>query len=63
VLQRQALLGFIPRSSVLEAVSDLLEKIGSADKAARSDPRCYDIRWLELLHEVKPVLDAFSTVL
>ncbi len=56
-------LGFIPRRSVLEAVSDLLEKIGSADKAALSDPRCYNIRWLELLHEVKPVLDAFSTVL
>jgi nucleoside-diphosphate-sugar epimerase len=56
-------LGFIPRRSVLEAVSDLLEKIGSADRAFLSDPRCYNIRWLELLHEVKPVLDAFSTVL
>jgi nucleoside-diphosphate-sugar epimerase len=56
-------LGFIPRISVLEAVSDLLEKVGSADRTSLTDPRCYNIRWLELLHEVKPVLDAFSTVL
>ncbi len=56
-------IGFIPRRSVLEAVSDLLEMIGSADRALLSDPRCYNIRWLELLHEVKPVLDAFSSVL
>ena len=56
-------LGFIPRLSVLEAVTDLLEKIGTADRAFLSDPRCYNIRWLELLHEVKPALDAFSSVL
>jgi nucleoside-diphosphate-sugar epimerase len=56
-------LGFIPRRSVLEAVSDLLEKIGSVDRAFLTDPKCYNIRWLELLHEVKPVLDAFSSVL
>jgi len=56
-------LGFIPRRSVLEAVSDLLERIGPADRAYLTDPRCYNIRWLELLHEVKPVLDAFSSVL
>jgi nucleoside-diphosphate-sugar epimerase len=56
-------LGFIPRRSVLEAVSDLLEKIDPNDRAFLTDPRCYNIRWLELLHEVKPVLDAFSTVL
>jgi nucleoside-diphosphate-sugar epimerase len=56
-------LGFIPRCSVLEAVSDLLERIGSADRAQLTDPRAYNIRWLELLHEVKPVLDAFSAVL
>lgn len=57
------MLGFIPRRSVLEAVSDLLSRIGTADRAHLTDPRCYNIRWLELLHEVKPVLDAFSSVL
>jgi nucleoside-diphosphate-sugar epimerase len=56
-------LGFIPRRSVLEAVSDLLSRIGTADRALLTDPRCYNIRWLQLLHEVKPVLDAFSSVL
>ncbi len=56
-------LGFSPRRSVLEAVSDLLERIDGDDRAALSDPRCYNIRWLELLHGIKPMLDAFSTVL
>jgi nucleoside-diphosphate-sugar epimerase len=56
-------LGFIPRRSVLEAVSDLLQRVADADRSQLSDPRCYNIRWLELLHEVKPVLDSFSAVL
>ncbi len=56
-------LGFIPRRSVLEAVSDLLARIESDDLAGLTDPRCYNIRWLELLHAVKPVLDAFAEVL
>jgi nucleoside-diphosphate-sugar epimerase len=56
-------LGFIPRRSVLEAVSDLLARIGDGDLAGLTDPRCYNIRWLELLYEVKPLLDAFSEVL
>lgn len=56
-------LGFIPRHSVLEAVSDLLAHIGDDDPASLSNPRCYNIRWLELLHDVKPVLDAFAEVL
>jgi nucleoside-diphosphate-sugar epimerase len=56
-------LGFIPRRSVLEAVSDLLSRIDSDDLVGLTDPRCYNIRWLELLHAVKPGLDAFSEVL
>jgi nucleoside-diphosphate-sugar epimerase len=56
-------LGFIPRRSVLEAVTDLLARIDHRDSAYLTDPRHYNIRWLELLHEVKPVLDSFSTVL
>jgi len=56
-------LGFIPRRSVLEAVSDLLARIGDQDLAKLTDPRCYNIRWLELLYDVKPLLDAFSEVL
>ncbi len=56
-------LGFIPRRSVLEAVSDLLARIEGDDLTGLTDPRCYNIRWLELLHAVKPVLDAFAEVL
>jgi nucleoside-diphosphate-sugar epimerase len=56
-------LGFIPRRSVLEAVRDLLARIEGDDLAGLTDPRCYNIRWLELLYEVKPRLDAFSEVL
>jgi nucleoside-diphosphate-sugar epimerase len=56
-------LGFIPRRSVLEAVSDLLTRIGDADPATLTDPRCYNIRWLELLYEVKPLVEASAEVL
>jgi nucleoside-diphosphate-sugar epimerase len=56
-------LGFIPRRSVLEAVSDILEHAGIADPSLLTDPRAYNIRWLELLHELKPRLDAFPAVL
>jgi nucleoside-diphosphate-sugar epimerase len=56
-------LGFIPRRSVLEAVSDLLARLDGADPSALTDPRRYNIRWLELLHDVKPLLDTFAEVL
>jgi len=56
-------LGFIPSRSVLEAVTDLLEKIDHEDRAQLTDPRAYNIRWLELLTQVKPQLDQFETVL
>ena len=58
-----ATLGFIPSRSVLEAVTDLLEHIGGYDGAKLTDPRCYNIRWLELLSELKPGLERFATVL
>jgi nucleoside-diphosphate-sugar epimerase len=56
-------LGFIPRHSVLEAVTNLLDRIGQWDKAHLTDPRCYNIRWVELLSELKPGLERFETVL
>jgi nucleoside-diphosphate-sugar epimerase len=56
-------LGFIPRHSVLDAVSDLLARIEGDNLAGLTDPRCYNIRWLELLYDVKPLLDAFPEVL
>src|SRR3954452_12331296 len=56
-------LGFIPRLSVLEAVSDLLTKLDPNDRTLLTDPRAYNIRWLELLNELKPRLDQFENVL
>jgi hypothetical protein len=56
-------LGFIPRRSVLEAVTDLVERLEEVDPASLTDPRCYNIRWLELLLEVKPAFDSFASVL
>ena len=56
-------LGFIPSRSVLEAVTDLLEHVDHEDRATLTDPRAYNIRWLELLTEVKPQLEQFQTVL
>jgi nucleoside-diphosphate-sugar epimerase len=56
-------LRFNPSRSVLEAVSDLLERIADFDAAKLTDPRWYNIRWLELLSELKPGLERFETVL
>jgi nucleoside-diphosphate-sugar epimerase len=56
-------LGFIPRRSVLEAVSDMLAEIDPENRVFLTDPRAYNIRWLELLHSVKPVVESFATVL
>jgi len=56
-------LGFNPTHSVVEAVSDLLGRIDLADRAKLSDPRYYNIRWLELLNEVGPRIERFGSIL
>ena len=56
-------LGFIPRHSVLEAVTDILARVADWDRTKLTDPRAYNIRWLELLSELKPGLERFATVL
>lgn len=56
-------LGFIPRRSVLEAVTDVLARVDPDNRVYLTDPRAYNIRWLELLHEVKSVVDPFASVL
>ena len=57
-----ARLGFIPRRSVVEAVSDLLSAIDISDRSQLTDPRYYNIRWIELLNEVKPRVTRFDSV-
>jgi nucleoside-diphosphate-sugar epimerase len=56
-------LGFIPRHSVLESATDLVRRFEGADVASLTDPRHYNIRWLELMNELKPSLERFQTVL
>jgi nucleoside-diphosphate-sugar epimerase len=56
-------LGFIPCRSVVEAVADLLASIDLADRGRLSDPRYYNIRWLELLNELRPRIEQFGSVL
>ncbi|MGH3261262.1 MAG: NAD-dependent epimerase/dehydratase family protein [Trebonia sp.] len=56
-------LGFIPRRSVLEAVTDILAHLDPEDLMSLTDPRAYNIRWLELLHALKPTVDSFASVL
>ncbi len=56
-------LGFNPSRSVVEAVADLLTAIDVEDRASLTDPRHYNIRWLELLQELKPRIEALGTVL
>jgi nucleoside-diphosphate-sugar epimerase len=56
-------LGFNPSRSVVEAVADLLAAIDVEDRASLTDPRHYNIRWLELLQELKPRIEELGSVL
>jgi len=56
-------LGIVPRRSVLESVTEMLGKLEGAEPAQLTDPHHYNIRWLELLCEVRPALDSFPAVL
>jgi nucleoside-diphosphate-sugar epimerase len=56
-------LGFIPRHSVLDAVTDLVGRLDGSSASQLTDPRNYNIRWLELLNELKPSLETFPSVL
>jgi hypothetical protein len=56
-------LGFIPRRSVVEAVAHMLAEIDADDRSSLTDPRYYNIRWLQLLHEVQPRIEEFGSVL
>jgi nucleoside-diphosphate-sugar epimerase len=55
-------LGFIPSRSVVEAVADMLAQIDIGDRMMLTDPRHYNIRWLELLNEVRPRIEQFGVL-
>jgi nucleoside-diphosphate-sugar epimerase len=56
-------LGFQPSRSVVEAITGILSAIDVEDRTMLSDPRYYNIRWLELLHELTPQIDHFKAAL
>ena len=56
-------LGSQPSRSVVEAIEDILATIDVEDKTMLTDPRFYNIRWLELLSEMAPQLDHFRAAL
>jgi nucleoside-diphosphate-sugar epimerase len=56
-------LGFSPRHSVLDAATDLVERLAGADSSQLTDPRHYNIRWIELMNELKPAFERFQNVL
>jgi nucleoside-diphosphate-sugar epimerase len=56
-------LGFQPSRSVVEAIEGILAAIDVEDAAMLTDPRFYNIRWLELLSELTPQIDHFRAAL
>ena len=46
----------------MQAVSGLLERLDLADRTMLTDPRHYNIRWLELLQELRPRIERFGSV-
>ncbi|HEX2045511.1 MAG TPA: SDR family oxidoreductase [Gaiellaceae bacterium] len=58
-----AALGFQPSRSVVEAITGILSAIDVSDRTMLTDPRYYNIRWLELMHELEPQLGQFGAVL
>jgi nucleoside-diphosphate-sugar epimerase len=56
-------LGFQPSRSVVEAITGILSAIDVDDKAMLSDPRFYNIRWIELLNELTPQIGHYKAAL
>jgi nucleoside-diphosphate-sugar epimerase len=56
-------LGFQPSLSVVEAIEGILASIDVEDRTMLTDPRFYNIRWLELLSELTPQIDQFRAAL
>jgi nucleoside-diphosphate-sugar epimerase len=52
-------LGFQPSRSVVEAIAGMLASIDLEDRTMLTDPRFYNIRWMELLTELTPRIDHF----
>ena len=56
-------IGFQPARSVVEAIDGILSSIDVEDKTMLTEPRFYNIRWLELISELKSQIDHFPAAL
>jgi nucleoside-diphosphate-sugar epimerase len=56
-------IGFQPARSVVEAIDGILASVDLEDKTMLTDPRFYNIRWLELLNELTPQIDQYRAAL
>jgi nucleoside-diphosphate-sugar epimerase len=56
-------LGFLPSRSVVEAITGILSGLDVQDRTMLTDPRYYNIRWLELLNEVRGQIEQQGAVL
>src|SRR5450755_2776129 len=56
-------LGFQPSRSVVEAIDGILASVDVEDRTMLTNPRFYNIRWLELLSELTPQIDQFRMAL
>ena len=56
-------IAFQPSRSVVEAISEILARIDIEDRTMLSDPRHYNIRWLELLSELTPQIGQYKAAL
>jgi hypothetical protein len=56
-------IGFQPSRSVVEAITGILSSIDIEDRTALTDPRHYNIRWLELMNELQPQIGAYGGAL
>jgi len=55
-------LGFFPSHSVVDALSDLLARIELSEVESLTDPRYYNIRWLELRARSQSEADAVGRI-
>ena len=56
-------LGFTPKRSVVQAVEEVLHAIDLGDRTKLTDPRYYNIRWVELMQELGPRLSQYGSAL
>ena len=55
-------LGFTPAVTVLESIDEMLRRLPLDDIAALTDPRNYNIRWMNILEEIHAAQQAFAEI-